>query len=742
MNMLCAIRFATIFFLLVAPIMADTELRTLFNPPTSGLQPGSTGDASGLSVTAQGGTTARTNADRAADTFNVMDYGAKCDALTDDATAINSAAAAFRTAINAGKSGTLRIPRQCRINSAINLTNITSPIYSAFIDVTGGSILCAATGAVCLDATGSDHLNWIHPHVKGDQTNRPRVGIQISRRSNAIDCAEQRFDYPKTTGYFTFAAFYEVGCETVSFTAEHFENRDTGNSFAYVADGPNYWNVHSAFTSITLGQNYGASFIGNEHFMPTYVGSGSQSAVWLNGTMKHRFNNAYVLTLGSPYGVTIFDNGAFPHTELLADFHVEGTVMTDAFLIAGSTSISLYGFSFIDHTSGGTNSYFKLAPGVSSVTATDAVFRISKPASLVVKLFDDATKWTVAGKITVPATAYYPTPVPGFTGTLCLGSVCTPTVTIPSALTVSSVSNPGGVGSLSFTATGSFRAIKPSCTVTAPPSGGQQAGCIVNTVDLQSYGSISAGGSGYTVNDAITYGGLNCSVYPMIKVAAVDGAGSVTAFTSNNTAQNGGTQPRCNSPAAYPIATTGGTGSGLSMTAAWRVTAANITFTAGAGYTTSPTFTFSSGEAGTVAASATGNLSASFTANAGGGQLLLDSTGSKIGVSGVAGSPMMSLGAMIDNSGVRQSLGGAYTVPANTSLVRFIQADTVASSTVTLPVALADGQPIQFVNYAGSITALTFSPTVNGWTNGSTLAANTGLRVRWDSISNAWYREQ
>jgi hypothetical protein len=40
------------------------------------------------------------------------------------------------------------------------------------------------------------------------------------------------------------------------------------------------------------------------------------------------------------------------------------------------------------------------------------------------------------------------------------------------------------------------------------------------------------------------------------------------------------------------------------------------------------------------------------------------------------------------------------------------------------------------------VTAFTFSPAVNGWTNGSTLAANTGLRIRWDATSAAWFREQ
>jgi hypothetical protein len=104
--------------------------------------------------------------------------------------------------------------------------------------------------------------------------------------------------------------------------------------------------------------------------------------------------------------------------------------------------------------------------------------------------------------------------------------------------------------------------------------------------------------------------------------------------------------------------------------------------------------------------------------------------------------PFKALGAIVDASGVRQSLGASYTVPHNTSLVRFTQAGTVAAATVTLPTPIADGHPIQFVNYAGAITALTFSPSVTGWTDTSTLAAHTGLRIRWDATDATWHREQ
>lgn len=114
-----------------------------------------------------------------------------------------------------------------------------------------------------------------------------------------------------------------------------------------------------------------------------------------------------------------------------------------------------------------------------------------------------------------------------------------------------------------------------------------------------------------------------------------------------------------------------------------------------------------------------------------------------LGSSGTSGSPVVSQGALIDGSGVRVALTtSGYTVPANTSLVRFTQGGTVASATVTLPTAVYDGQPVEFDNYAGAVTALTLSPAVPGWTNGSQLSANIGVRVRWDAVAGSWQRVQ
>jgi hypothetical protein len=117
-----------------------------------------------------------------------------------------------------------------------------------------------------------------------------------------------------------------------------------------------------------------------------------------------------------------------------------------------------------------------------------------------------------------------------------------------------------------------------------------------------------------------------------------------------------------------------------------------------------------------------------------------------LSVAGAASAASLSLGGYaitptIIGAGSVQSTalvsGTGYTVPANTSVVNFTQTATQAANTVTLPTAV-NNQQLEFDNNLGAITALTFSPAVTGWTNGTTLSASSTLRIRYLTVSSAW----
>lgn len=316
------------------------------------------------------------------------------------------------------------------------------------------------------------------------------------------------------------------------------------------------------------------------------------------------------------------------------------------------------------------------------------------------------------------------------------------TLVLPSTINVSAISNAGGLATVGVPV-GSYTITNGStvtCGVSAPNvSGGQQATVSVASYILFGFGSVGAGGTGYAVNDIVTMvGGTPTGTACKLKVLTVDGSGAILTFTSTGA---GGGFTYSALPPTGNNTWSGGTGTGFTTAnAVWHVNAFTIT-AAGSGYSAPPTVTLSP-ITGTPTITTT--TSATMTLTAGAGQLLLDTTGTKLGVSGTSGSGVFLEGGLVDTTGVRVALTAAqnYSVPANCSLVRFTHSSTIASATATLPTALADGHVIQINNYTATITAFTFSPAVGGWTNGNPFNAGGAMRVRWDSTDSKWYREQ
>jgi hypothetical protein len=324
---------------------------------------------------------------------------------------------------------------------------------------------------------------------------------------------------------------------------------------------------------------------------------------------------------------------------------------------------------------------------------------------------------------------------------------------LPTSVNLSNVNAAGGLVSVAISGQSGWLlptggSLFPLVSFAAPPSGGTQATGVVPAVSLEDT-PIAAGtnivnaGSGYSVSDVLTLVGGTCPVPLQLGIASVNGSGGITNYGGRGAGY-------CTSLPAEPLTWSGGTGTGFQLAGlGWKpyfgVSGYGIS-AAGGGYTSPPAGTLSGTtnvtlRYGTVRALTTLLSNALRVTGGSGCALTFNNNVSTLGVAGAAGCPVIHAGASIDGSGVSTVLtSSGYTVPANTSLVRFKPMAAV-TATITLPTALADGQPIQFVNYAYAST-LTFSPAVTGWTNGSALAANTGMRIRWDATAGAWQREQ
>lgn len=195
---------------------------------------------------------------------------------------------------------------------------------------------------------------------------------------------------------------------------------------------------------------------------------------------------------------------------------------------------------------------------------------------------------------------------------------------IPSALSVTSVSNAGSVASLTLTNSGGsyLNSVIPSITIAAPPSGTQATAHVSNMVILGFGASNLAGGSGCLVNDQLTMvGGTHTGVADTIKITG-GSAGSYT-FTGIAFSPYSATPPSGTTffAAGTPNScTTLPTNSGT----VWSVSTLAMD-NGGSNYLTAPAVTFSG-----AGATATAVLSSALTLNAGAGQVLMDANGTHI----------------------------------------------------------------------------------------------------------------
>ena len=158
------------------------------------------------------------------------------------------------------------------------------------------------------------------------------------------------------------------------------------------------------------------------------------------------------------------------------------------------------------------------------------------------------------------------------------------------------ISNGGTVTALTVTSAGSAYTTIPTPAITAPTTAGGVQATATATMS-RATSTIVSGGTGYTLNDTITVVGGTFTTAASFTVSAVSG-GVVTALA----VANGGTY------SVLPtgtLSTTGGTGTGLTLTIdTWSVRGLTIT-NAGSGYVEQPTVTFSGGGGSGAAAYAT-----------------------------------------------------------------------------------------------------------------------------------------
>lgn len=368
-----------------------------------------TGDFSKGTSTAANGSTARSLAQRASDVVNVMDYGAKCDGVTDDTAAINSATAAVRALSTSigfngsnGPYSAIVFPTaaKCLINGAMNFTGLVG--FGVSVDGSGSTIYCKNTGGICLDAIGSRWIHFRDLTIVGDTTNVPKVLLAIGRTNTAALNSSDQMQLSNVTlsGSATLASLYNFASETDLFDhVKLFNSSSAAGSYALIEDGYNHFGVTSTFITQNAPADSPQSFDENV-FVSLTAGraGGSGNVMWIGNATKLRFISSYGET-NAGVAAVLYTEASGSITMLSMDMHFETTGLTDVFLLSGANATpTIFGLSYYDQQPVISDAVFKLDTGVTSAVLRNVDLKIGSFAGSST-LFNTPANFSMSGDL-------------------------------------------------------------------------------------------------------------------------------------------------------------------------------------------------------------------------------------------------------------------------------------------------------------------------------------------------------
>lgn len=350
-------------------------------------------------------------------TYDIRNFGAKCDGSTDDSTAINATIAAAKLTKTLYYGTVIEIPegQGCVIKSTLNFTGIVSTTnVNVTVRGNGTALICQTTGAPCVDALGSTFIVWDHVTIYGDAANKPTFGIQIGRiNTTALDSGGNAMVFKdlNVTGTFSVASCYNFSGEGVVWYNANCENGDTGaTAHAMIQDGINHFGVTSAFVTEAAPADTPQSFNSNQFIGGQIRLLGNTNAgatpIWYAGGRKHVYKNLFCYNSAGAYCTELYtvsgigQSGGVNET-LEWGLHAEGSAaFTDMFFITGTNTTPVFkDFSFTEGYLFAKTNIFKLDSGITA-TFQNLDLRVSGgPASPTATVFDVPASYTVSGKV-------------------------------------------------------------------------------------------------------------------------------------------------------------------------------------------------------------------------------------------------------------------------------------------------------------------------------------------------------
>ncbi len=250
----------------------------------------------------------------------------------------------------------------------------------------------------------------------------PSIGLQLGRPSPNGSAAGMYLDHVSISGYFRFAAFYNLNAETQLDVKLNASNAAKGG-FGAVYDGVNHWNAQSAFVTITSPVDRMESFNDNTCLNCRITSSGDGGVpMWIAGTAELTFENSYVSNFNRGPGAILFGQNTNPHF----DAHFEANRLTSVFVLSGAKHVVLYGLHYWEHDFFGSVSMFGLDKGTETAKLQNVDINIGRfhfPKRSA--WFDNPANYTLSGRVSGITPFGWVTPGGGFSGTACFADLCT-----------------------------------------------------------------------------------------------------------------------------------------------------------------------------------------------------------------------------------------------------------------------------------------------------------------------------
>lgn len=345
--------------------------------------------------------------------YNVMEYGAVADGVTDDTDAFNAMwqdVVDSLTALTNHQyvSTSIVIPQgKYAIAGSINFTGLFA--FNIHIHGAGAVLLGNGAGKNVLDMTA---CRGVHIHdltIIGNSSSVPACGILMGPAGENT-CGNSAFFNVMVMGTFTTAAVWNLGSETTHYTHCNFANsRASSSSFAYLADGLNRFSATSDYTALRSA-NVAVSFTNNDFISCSFRQYGTGKSIYLEQTDGWFFDQAcyFVCFTGANVqmrggsgsrNINLNLNGSF-ETQLLT-----GVDYTVEFLIPSGENTTITNSLFNINSAHAKTAYFKVTdtaagtPGALKLRDCAIRFASQGSSGSTVPMFSSTSTITMVGEI-------------------------------------------------------------------------------------------------------------------------------------------------------------------------------------------------------------------------------------------------------------------------------------------------------------------------------------------------------